>query len=122
MKLHHSSPSGLKIFTACGSGFVTVGNTQYRRPVVVTPSRILDDWTAQDFDSLNEAHFEYLLALRPEILLLGTGEQQRFPHPRLYQSLIASGIGVEAMNTAAVCRTYNILVAENRQVAAALLL
>lgn len=57
--------------------------------------------------------------LEPEIVLLGTGEQQRFPHPRLTRELLTRGIGVEIMNTAAACRTYNILMLEGRRVVAA---
>ena len=60
--------------------------------------------------------------LEPEIALLGTGDRQRFPHPRLIQALMARGIGVEVMDTSAACRTYNIVMLEGRRVAAALLL
>jgi uncharacterized protein len=60
--------------------------------------------------------------LEPEIVLLGTGDRQRFPHPRLTQALLAHGVGVEVMDTAAACRTYNIIMMEGRRVAAALLL
>ena len=64
----------------------------------------------------------YFLTLKPEILLLGTGAQLRFPHPRLYRQLIAAGIGMECMDTAAACRTYNILMGEDRKVVAGILL
>ena len=86
------------------------------------PEQVFDDWQPQGFDALNEGHFDYLLALKPEILLLGTGTQLRFPHPRLYQQLIGAGIGVECMDTAAACRTYNILMGEDRKVVAGILL
>lgn len=122
MKLHHSSPSGLKIFTACGSGYVEVNGTHYERPIVVTPERVLDDWPPQSFEALSESHFDYLVAVLPEIILLGTGSHQRFPHPRLYHKLTDAGIAVEPMNTAAACRTYNILASEGRKVLAAILL
>ena len=55
-------------------------------------------------------------------MVLGTGDRQRFPHPRLTQSLLARGVGVEVMDTAAACRTYNIIMLEGRRVATALLL
>ena len=67
------------------------------------------------------ADFEQILALRPEVVLLGTGARQRFAHPRLYASLSAARIGLEMMDTGAACRTYNILMAEGRKVLAALI-
>jgi uncharacterized protein len=80
------------------------------------------DWAATDFASLNETHFDYFLALKPEVLLLGTGSKQQFAHPNLYRELIRAKIGIEFMDTPAACRTYNILVAEDRKVVAAVLL
>jgi uncharacterized protein len=79
------------------------------------------DWRAASFEALTEADFAPLLDLGADILLLGTGAKQRFPHPRLTHALAARRIGVEAMDLPAACRTFNILVAEERRVAAALL-
>lgn len=122
MKLHLHTSTTQKIFTAHGAGYVAVSGQRFEHAIVVTPEQVFSDWPAQTFDTLNEAHFAYLLALKPEILLLGTGAQQRFPHPRLYRQLTAAGIGVECMDTAAACRTYNILMGEDRKVIAAILL
>lgn len=83
---------------------------------------VLTDWNATDFASLTPAHFEYFLALKPEVILLGTGAKQQFAHPNLYLALINAGISIEFMDTPAACRTYNILVAEDRKVVAAVLL
>ncbi len=98
-----------------------VNGERFERPIIVTPERVLTDWAARDFASLDESHFNRLLELKPEVLLLGTGSQLRFPNPRLYRSLIEARIGVECMDTSAACRTYNILMAEGRKVAAAIL-
>jgi len=122
LKLHLNTSITKKTFTAHGEGYVTVSHERFEHPIVVTPEQVLTDWQPQGFDALDETHFAYFLALKPEILLFGTGAQQRFPHPRLYHALSAEGIGVEFMNTAAVCRTYNILMAEDRRVVAAILL
>jgi uncharacterized protein len=122
LKLHLTTSATHRIFTAHGAGYVMVGDERYNHSIVVTPERVLTDWRPQDFDALDEAHFEYFLALKPEILLLGTGTQQHFPHPRLYRQLIAARIGMECMDTPAACRTYNILMAEDRKVVAAILL
>jgi hypothetical protein len=72
------------------------------------------------FDSLRPEDFDALLDLRREIVLLGTGRRQRFPHPRLTMALARAGVGVEVMDTAAACRTYNILMSEGRRVLAAI--
>jgi len=122
LKLHLNTSTSRKIFTAHGEGYVEVNRERYEQPIAVTPEQVLTDWRPQGFDVLDETHFACFLALRPEILLLGTGAQQRFAHPRLYQALTAAGIAVECMNTAAACRTYNILMAEDRRVVAAILL
>ena len=122
MKLHLNTSISQKIFTAHGKGYVAVSRERFEHPIVVTPEQVLTDWQPQGFDALEETHFAYFLALKPEILLLGTGAQQRFAHPRLYQALSAAGIAVEFMDTAAACRTYNILMAEVRKVVAAILL
>ena len=71
---------------------------------------------------LTETHFAMVAALKPEIVLLGTGARQQFPLPRLLRPLLTQGIGVEVMDTAAACRTYNIIMLEGRRVAAALLM
>ena len=122
MKLHLNTNVAQKIFTAHGPEYVEVSGERFERPIVVTPERVLGDWLPLGFDALDETHFAYFLELKPEILLFGTGAQQRFPHPRLYRALTARGIGVEFMNTPAACRTCNILMAEGRRVVAAILL
>ncbi|HCI14339.1 MAG TPA: hypothetical protein DFK12_10415 [Gallionellaceae bacterium] len=71
---------------------------------------------------MDEANFAYFIDLKPDVLLFGTGARQRFAHPRLYRTLTDAGIAVEFMTTPAACRTYNILVAEDRKVVAAVLL
>ena len=120
MKLHASAPSALNTFTAYGEGYVMVNGQRHESNLIVLPERLLA-WSAITFDALKEGDFEVFLELDLEILLLGTGPRQRFPHPRLTQALAARRIGVEAMDLQAACRTYNILMAEERRVAAALL-
>ena len=120
MKLHASAPSALNTFTAYGEGYVMVNGQRHESNLIVLPEQLLP-WNAGSFDTLREEDFQVLLELKPEILLLGTGPKQRFPHPRLTRMLAERRIGVEAMDLQAACRTYNILMAEERRVAAALL-
>lgn len=122
MNLHLAHPGDIKLFTAHGAGHVMVNGERYERSIVVLAEEVRSDWAVSEFDGLEDAHFDYFLALKPDVLLLGTGTEQRFPHPRLYRALTDAGIGVECMDTPAACRTYNILVAEGRRVIAAILL
>jgi uncharacterized protein len=120
MKFHLSVGEG-NVVTGVGPGWVRVGVREYRENVAMTPESIATGWTRGGFDELAEGDFEGLLALAPEIVLLGTGATLRFPHPRLVRALTDARVGVEVMDTAAACRTFNILAAEGRKVAAALI-
>jgi uncharacterized protein len=120
VKLHAPAPSAFNTFTGYGEGFVMINGRRHDTSTIVTPERLLQ-WSAASFDALQEADFQTLLDLNPEIVLLGTGPRQRFPHPRLVRALTDKRIGLEAMDLQAACRTYNILMAEERRVAAALL-
>jgi uncharacterized protein len=120
VKLHASVPGAANVINAYGADYVMVNGARHASSVIVTADQVLP-WQAASFDSLSENDFSSLESLRVEIVLLGTGPKQRFPHPRLTAALARAGIGVEVMDMQAACRTYNILVAEERKVAAALL-
>jgi uncharacterized protein len=119
VKLHASAPSRVNAFTGYGEGYAMLNGQRRETGVVVLPERIVD-WPVASFAALVEADFERIAALGPEVVLLGTGAQLRFPHPRLSASLARAGIGLEVMDLQAACRTFNILAAEERIVAAAL--
>ncbi len=119
MKFQLSRAGALNSFTGYGDGYVLVNGVRRESSLVVLPDRVLD-WNVAAFDALAEADFRIFLELDLEILLLGTGPRQRFPHPRLTAALAGARIGLEVMDLQAACRTYNILVAEDRRVAAAL--
>jgi len=120
VKLQASSPSALNTFSGYGEGFVLINGQRHAGSMIVMPER-MQPWDVAGFDALKEADFQVFLELKLEILLLGTGPQQRFPHPRLTRALAQRRIGLEVMDLQAACRTYNILLAEERIVAAALL-
>ena len=122
MKLLLADTGDVKLFTAHGADHVMINGERHDHSIAVLAGEVRSDWVVAGFDDLSEEHFDYFLALEPDVLLLGTGSRQRFPHPRLYRSLTDAGIGVECMDTPAACRTYNILVAEGRRVVAAILL
>ncbi len=121
MKFHLQTPTA-NVVTGTGPGWIRVGATEYRTNLVLLPDEIVEGWAPAGQAALTERDYAALLAHRPEIVLLGTGARQQFPHPRLLQSLAAAHVGVEIMDTRAACRTFNILVAEDRRVAAALVI
>lgn len=110
------------LIRAYESGRITVDDQHYSHSLILSPGRAITPWRPQGTDELLHEDFEPVLALHPDILLLGTGSRLNFPAQRLTVHLLQSGIGVEVMDTAAACRTYNILLAEQRRVVAALLL
>lgn len=110
------------MFTGYGNDYIAVNNERYERPLIVTPDALYTDWGATCFDALDAAQIRAVMALQPELIVLGTGAVQRFPPPQLMREFAAARVGVEIMDTRAACRTYNILMTEGRKVAAAILL
>lgn len=121
MKLHRNTFAG-NLILAYGTDHVLVNERRITASLVLTPERMLEDWGQGGFAALSASSFEAILDLDPELVVLGTGARQRFPSPALLRPLIDARIGCEVMDTGAACRTYNILAAEGRRVAAALLL
>lgn len=122
MKIQLESGVGRHFIRAYAAGSVTVNEAVYRRSFVLTPETIRADWAPQTFDELADSHFDEIAALRPEVVILGTGARLRFPPPACLAPLSRAGIGVEVMDTAAACRTFNILAADGRKVVVALLM
>ena len=119
MKLHTANAGAANTITAYGDDYVKVNGERRQQSLIVTADGI-EPWTAASFDALSAADFTRFTELGVEIVVLGTGPRQRFPHPRITASLTNAHVGLEVMDTKAACRTYNILVAEARRVALAL--
>ena len=105
-----------------GPGWVSVDGERITESVIVASSGARLAWHAANFDALDAPHFARLAQVDAEIVIFGSGSRIRFPRPAWLAPLIAKRIGVETMDTAAACRTYNILAQEGRKVAAALLI
>jgi uncharacterized protein len=120
MKLQLEQTAGRRVFTSYGDGYVAVNEVRHSRAIVVMAD-VLQAWEPTAFEALASRHFFELLSFNPEIVLLGTGATLRFPAPALIQPLLAASVGVEVMDTRAVCRTFNVLSAEGRRVLAAVL-
>ena len=121
MKLHLANTAGLNMFTAYGEGYVAVNHEKHEKNLILLPESIIPEWSTATIATLGEADIEKLLKIGTEIILLGTGNRLRFPPGALLRPFAPAGIGVEIMDIQAACRTFNILAAEGRHVAAALL-
>jgi uncharacterized protein len=121
MKLHLAAVKDRNQFTGYGAGYVAVNNQRYEHSIVVTPDTLHENWNVASVDAMAPDALGFLLALKPEILLLGTGATHRFPGPATLREFVQAQIGVETMDTAAACRTFNILMAEGRNVVAAII-
>jgi uncharacterized protein len=109
--------SNAQIIQSYKNGVFKISGEVYQGAVLVRPDAVTV-WDAPDFEQLSVADFSGIGA---EVLLLGTGEKMRFLSPALRHALREAGVTVEVMDTAAACRTYNVLLAEGRQVCAALI-
>ena len=121
MKLLPAAKSDQNQFTAYGDGYVMVNHQRYEQSIVVTPEIIHQAWSVTGIDTLSADALDFLLSLKPEILLLGTGATHQFPGPAVLRKFVHAQIGVETMGTPAACRTFNILMAEGRNVIAAII-
>ena len=108
--------------SAYSSDSVTVNETVYRDSLLLTASELRSPWPVSDLEQLDAASLAPVFDLAPEVVLLGTGMQQRFPGARVFALFGERGIGLEVMDNGALCRTFNILIAEDRAVAAAILI
>ncbi len=120
MRFTEDSSSGINVIRAYGGGEIKVNEQIYRRPVIVSVSVIVPGPEVGGADELAEAHAAAVLALEPDLVLLGTGARQSFPAAKFGTQFYARGIGLEVMDTGAACRTFNVLVAEQRRVVALL--
>jgi uncharacterized protein len=122
MKFQPESLEGTNSITRHETQRVWVGPVMHVASIIVPWSGAVLPWQAARLDELTAAHFERLLVLQPELVIFGSGSRLRFVAPKFQQALMAQRIGVETMDTAAACRTFNVLVSEGRNVVAALLL
>ena len=121
MKLHHNATQQYQTVTAYDVNGVEINLKHFTTSLLVLPEVAPTPWPVISFEALTAEHFRQIGALQPDVIILGTGLRQRFVHPRLTADLTAVRIGVECMDNQAACRTYNILMAEGRKVALALI-
>jgi uncharacterized protein len=122
MKLHSSSTQQYQTVTGYDAEGVEINAQRFDYSLLVMPETPPRPWEVASFESLTAQHFESIAQDVPDVVILGTGERQRFVHPRLIASLSDQRIGVECMDSHAACRTYNILMGEGRKVTLALII
>jgi uncharacterized protein len=121
MKLTDETQAGTNFIRAYTPGEIRIGERPVHTNCIVTASEVID-WPVRALTTMTLADLEPIIALKPEIVILGSGSTQQFPETSLMAAVLSRGIGCEVMNTGAACRTYNVLVSEDRKVAAALIL
>ena len=122
MKITATQRANLNFIRGYAPGEIRIGEQSIHSNCLVTANQLITDWQANDAATLSLAHLEPMLALKPEIVVLGTGERQQFPPAEIYAALLSRRIGFEVMDLGAACRTFNVLLSEDRSVLAALLL
>jgi uncharacterized protein len=122
MKLHASTTKQYQTVTGYDDSGVEINAERFAFSLIVMPETPPRPWPVARFDDLTAAHFEQIEQDKPDVVILGTGERQRFVHPRLVASLSGRHIGVECMDSKAACRTYNVLMGEGRKVTLALII
>jgi uncharacterized protein len=120
MKFTLDSRTDINLIRGYGAGEVRIGELVLHAPCIVAADQLIRDWQARDVATLGLADLEPLFALKPDVVLLGTGAKQIFPGSAVRQAFAARKVGLEVMDLGAACRTFNILVQEERRVAAAL--
>ncbi len=122
MKFQPDRLEGVNSISRHDAAAVWVNAERHSASVLVPWRGAVQSWPAASVDRLEAAHFEQVLSMHPELVVFGSGQRLRFVSAALTRSLIERGIGVETMDTAAACRTYNVLAHEGRSVVAALLI
>ena len=122
MKLQPDLNPDTQMVSAYGPGYAEVNGVRHTHSCFFGAQHAPQGWPVTSIEMLTEAALEPLLAIEPEVILIGSGAQQRFPATAVMRRIMAARIGWEVMDTAAACRTYNILAGEGRRVVAALII
>ena len=122
MKFTLEATSRVNLIRGYSAQEIRIGEQRLQASCIVSADSVIAEWAPRSFADLAPEHLEAILALKPELVLLGTGLSQRFPPPTTRSAFTARGVGLEVMDLGAACRTFNILVQEERRVVAALFL
>jgi uncharacterized protein len=121
MRFTQDVNTGINVIRGYANGELRVNENTYRGAVLLSATTLIDLPNVQNLEDLLKGDVARILGLEPEVVLLGTGTRQIFPAPAFGAQFMRAGIGFEVMDTSAACRTFNVLVGEQRRVAAILL-
>ncbi|MET0580733.1 MAG: Mth938-like domain-containing protein [Pseudoxanthomonas sp.] len=122
MQLNHELPDYTYALRAADGHSAKVNDRVLQSSFVLAPNELLEDWPVGGSTDLAPEDLTPLLAMNPELVLLGTGERQVFPSAAVMATCLTKGIGIEIMTNAAAARTFNVLAGEGRRVVAGFLL
>jgi uncharacterized protein len=122
MQLTEHRPGAYHYIRRVGADELTIDTTTHRSSLILGARLLVEDWPVTDLNELDEANIAPLLEHDPELVILGHGERACFPDPRIQRLFLERGVGLESMTLAAACRTFNILMSENRRAIAGLIL
>lgn len=121
MKLTLDANPAVTLVRSYSNGELRVGEQVFHRSCILTPDAVVPDWRPTKVADLEERDLEALFAAKPQLVLLGTGDRQQFPSVQIRGAFVRAGVGLEVMDLGAACRTFNVLVQEERRVCAGLL-
>ena len=122
MKMSLDGAEGTYRIQGYADGEIRINDVRYNRSLLVTPDTLVTEWGPASVEAARTSDFAAVHELDPEVVLLGTGVRQTFPSRELMLSVMETGVGLEVMDTASACRTYNVLMSEGRRVVAALII
>jgi uncharacterized protein len=122
MQLTQQGPAGANLIRRYGADFIAIADEEIRRSCLVSATTLVRDWAPRSVDELSIEHLAPIFGFAPEVVVLSTGATQKFPRAALRAEFATRRIGLEVMEVGAACRTYNVLVGEERKVIGAILL
>ena len=122
MKLQADTQPSLNTVSAYGANFIEINAVRHESSILLTPEGPITAWSCASFEDLKQADFQEMADKKPALVIFGSGKKIKFPRPELIAPLIQAKIGIETMDLQAACRTYNVLMAEGRNVLAALII
>lgn len=122
MKMSLDGAEGTYRIQGYADGEIRINDVRYNRSLLVTPDTLVTEWGPASVEAARTSDFAAVHELDPEVVLLGTGVHQTFPSRELMLNVMETGVGLEVMDTASACRTYNVLMSEGRRVVAALII
>lgn len=122
MKFAQDSQDEGYVITAYAEKSVSINGKSFSQSLIITKTELNENWNVHAIEALQADHIDQILAFKPELIIIGTGDKLIFPAVEVYAGIIEQGLGVDFMDTRAACRTYNILMSESRHVVAGLIL